>query len=155
MTSPPAQTRTPVEWLIQPITLCAISFPVARLVVHLYFGTAPPDPESVKEPCWLDTGAPISVVPFYLHHGRLVWQPIPWVSTSWAGQRCDLGRMDFWLATEQPPYLRGPLSLLAKFTRSDPPGPPDRILLGLEFFLSHGAEFQLPLPPRDGSILLP
>ena len=28
------------------------------------------------------------------------------------------------------------------------------VLLGLEFFLTHGIEFQLPLPPQDGSILL-
>ena len=155
MASPSTQAKTPVEWSIRPISLSEISFSVARLVVRLYFGTAPPDPTSVREPCWLDTGAPLSVVPFNVHHQRLVWQPIPGVRTSWAGQECDLGRMDFWFKTDQPPFLRGPLSLLAKFARSDPPGHKTPILLGLEFFLTHGAELQLPLPPRDGSILLP
>jgi hypothetical protein len=155
MASPLVQARTPVEWLIQSVALRAITFPLGRLVVQLYFGTERPGPETAQEPCWLDTGAPLSVVPFHLHHQRLVWQPIPGVRTSWSGQPCDLGRIDFWLPTDQPPYLRGPLSLLAKFAKSDPPGPPERILLGLEFFLSHGAELQLPLPPRDGSILLP
>jgi hypothetical protein len=56
---------------------------------------------------------------------------------------------------DQPPSGRGPLSLLAKFARSDPPGDPVPVLLGLEFFLAHLAEFQLFLPPQDGRILLP
>jgi hypothetical protein len=155
MASPSTWARTPAEWSLQPVSLQAISFPLARLVVRLYFGTERPGPESVRQLCWLDTGAPLSVVPFYIHHHRLVWQPIPGVRTTWAGQACDLGRMDFWFATDQPPYLRGPLSLLAKFAQSDPPRHKTPILLGLEFFLSHGAELQLPLPPRDGSILLP
>ena len=155
MASPAAQARTPVEWLIQPVSLGTISFPVARLVMQFYFGTERPGPETAQEPCWLDTGAPLSVVPFHVHHQRLAWQPIPGVQTSWAGQACDLGRMDFWLATDQPPYLRGPMSLLAKFARSDPPGCRVPVLLGLECFLTHGAELQLFLPPRDGSILLP
>jgi len=155
MASPSTQARTLVGWSIRSISLSEISLSVARLVVRLYFGTAPPDPKSVREPCWLDTGAPLSVVPFHLHHQRLVWRPVPGVTMSWAGQPCDLGHIDFWLPTDEPPFLRGPLSLLAEFARSDPPGPPDRILLGLEFFLTHGAELQLPLPPRDGSILLP
>ncbi len=155
MASPPAWARTPVEWLIRPISVPAISFPAARLVVHLYFGTSPPEAEAAREPCWLDTGAPLSVVPFNVHHQRLLWQPIPGVQTSWSSRPCDLGRVDFWLETDQPPYLRGPMSLLAKFARSDPPGPVIPVLLGLEFFLAHRAEFELFLPPRDGSILLP
>ena len=155
MASPSTTVRTPVEWSIRPVSLGSVSFPVARLLVHLFLGTEAPGPETAKVVCWLDTGAPLSVVPYHLHHRRLVWQPIPGARTTWSGQPCDLGRIDFWLATDQPPYLRGPLSLLAKFPRSDPPGPFVPVLLGLEFFLSHGAEFQLPLPPRDGSILLP
>jgi len=54
-----------------------------------------------------------------------------------------------------PPYLRGPMSLLAKFARNDPPGLLVPVLLGLEFFLAHRADFQLFLPPRDGRILFP
>jgi hypothetical protein len=94
-------------------------------------------------------------VPFHIRNQRFTWHPIPGVKTSWSGQPCDLGRIDFWLTIDQPPYLRGPMSLLAKFARSDPPPPRVPVLLGLEFFLSHGAELQLPQPPRDGSILLP
>ncbi|MFI5459884.1 MAG: hypothetical protein ACHRXM_31065 [Isosphaerales bacterium] len=77
------------------------------------------------------------------------------MKTTWAGQSCDLGRIDAWMATSQSPYLRGPYSLLAKFPRSDPPGALVPVLLGLEFFLAHQAEFQLLLPPQDGRILLP
>jgi hypothetical protein len=47
------------------------------------------------------------------------------------------------------------MSLLAKFARSDPSGPPVPVLLGLEFFLAHQAELLLFLPPRDGMIVFP
>jgi hypothetical protein len=60
-----------------------------------------------------------------------------------------------WLATDPSSSLRGPLPLLAKFARSDPPGPPGPVLLGLEFFLTHQAELTLPPPPQHGSIRLP
>jgi hypothetical protein len=128
---------------------------VARLEIPLYPGTPPASPESPRDLCWLDTGAPISVVPFHVHHQRLNWQPIPGIKTTWAGQPCELGRIEVWLGTQQSPNLRGPFSLLAKFPKSDSPGDLVPILLGLEFFLAHQAEFQLRVPPQHGSILLP
>ena len=155
MASPSTRATSPVEWHIQPANFQSLSFPVARLVVYLYFGTSPPGPQSARETCWLDTAAPLSIVPFHVHNRRLAWQPLPGIKTTWSGQRCDLGRLDFWLPTDQPPYLRGPMSLLAKFAHSDPPGPPVPVLLGLEFFLTHQAEFNLQLPPQHGVILLP
>src|SRR5262249_7252289 len=112
-------------------------------------------PATAKEACWLDTCAPLSVVPFHVHHQRLHWQRIPGIQTTWSGQICDLGRIDFWLQIDQPPYLRGPMSLLANFPRSDPPGNAVPVLLGLEFFLAPQVEFHLLQPPRDGMILLP
>jgi hypothetical protein len=132
-----------------------VSFPVARLEVSLYLSSPPPSPESPRDLCWLDTGAPLSVVPFYVHHRRLAWQPIPGIKVTWAGQPCELGRIDVWLSTQQPPNVRGPFSLLAKFARSDPPGDLVPVLLGLEFFLTHLAEFNLPPPPQHGAIRLP
>ncbi|HYV35351.1 MAG TPA: hypothetical protein VE988_06585 [Gemmataceae bacterium] len=105
--------------------------------------------------CWLDTAAPLSVVPFRLHNRRLLWQKVPGVTTTWSGQKCDLGRLEIWLPTDQPPFLRGPIDLLAKFSRSDPPGPPVPILLGLEFFLTHQAKFDLRIPPTRNIIRLP
>ena len=155
MTTRSKPARTPVEWLIQSAPVRAVSFPVARLLVPLYLGTLPPAPAISKEACWLDTGAPVSLIPFHVHHNRIAWQPIPGVQTTWLGNRCELGRVEFWLATDQPAILRGPMSMLAKFARSDPPASPVPVLLGLEFFLTHRAELELHLPPRDGLILLP
>ena len=77
------------------------------------------------------------------------------IKSTWTGQRCDLGRVDVWLPIEEPPFLRGPFSLLAKFPHQDPPGDPVPILLGLEFFLAHQAEFHLLLPPQHNAIRLP
>ena len=83
------------------------------------------------------------------------WQSIPGIKATWCGQPSDLGRIDFWLPVDQPSRLRGPMSLLAKFPHSDPPGDPVPVLLGLEFLLAHQSEFNLPLPPQQGLILLP
>jgi hypothetical protein len=155
MASPVAQATTPVDWSILQLSVANQTLPVARLKVPLYLGAPPPGPESSRDLCWLDTGAPISVVPFHVHHGRLAWQSIPGIRISWAGRPCDLGRTDVWLTTQQPPYLRGPFSLLAKFPQSDPPGDLVPVLLGLEFFLAHRAEFTMLSPPQHGRISLP
>jgi hypothetical protein len=145
----------PVEWVIRPVTVSGLTFAVARLEVRLYLPMASMGLPSVLQTAWLDTGAPLSVIPYHIHQKGLRWQPIPGVQATWSGQRCDLGRIDAWLPTDQPPYLHGPLALLAKFPRRDPPGDDVPILLGLEFFLAHQAEFQLFLPPQGGRILLP
>jgi hypothetical protein len=155
MASSPALSSSPVDWSVQLVTVAGLTFPVGRLIVPLYLGSPPPGPESPRDLCWLDTGAPVSVVPFHVHHQRLTWQAIPGVRTTWAGQPCDLGRVDVWLSTHQAPYLRGPWSLLAKFPHRDPPGDLMPILLGLEFFLTHRAVFEMLLPPHQGLIRLP
>lgn len=148
-------TTTAIPWSIQTITLGRLSFPAARLAFQLYSRSILPGRQLTSVDCWVDTGAPLSVIPFHVHDRRLLWQPIPGVKSTWSGQRCDLGRVDIWLPTEQPPYVRGPISLLAKFARSDPPGDPVPVLLGLEFFLAHHAEFALLLPPQHSIIRLP
>jgi len=155
MASPSIPDTTRVDWVIRPVVLRGLTFPLARLKVRLYLGSAPPGPQGTPWDGWLDTGAPLSVIPFHIHNKRLHWQPIPGVQTTWSGQPCALGRIDFWLPTDQPPFLRGPMLLLAKFPQSDPPGDPVPVLLGLEFFLAHQAEFNLLLPPQQGRILLP
>jgi hypothetical protein len=103
MVSPAAQAKTPVEWLIRPISR-AISFSCAS-VVHS-FRHRPPGPVTAGEPCWLDTGAPVPWC-LHLHHHRLVWQAIPGVRTM-RGLTVRSGPHDFWLATDQPPLFRGP-----------------------------------------------
>ena len=84
-----------------------------------------------------------------------MWQRLPGVKSIWAGQSCDVGRIDVWLPTNQAPFFRGPYSLLAKFPQGDPSGDLVPILLGLEFFLSHQLEFQMLLPPQQALIRLP
>jgi hypothetical protein len=156
MTPSAARRTSTVEWLAQPITVSGLTLAVSRLKVRLYLATTSGGPSSIVQPTWLDTGAPFSVIPFHVQQRQgPSWQPISGVQVTWSGQRCDLGRIDVWLATDQPPYLRGRFSLLAKFPRSDPPGDPIPVLLGLEFFLTHLAEFHLLSPPQQGSILLP
>jgi hypothetical protein len=128
---------------------------VARLNLQLYCRTVLPARRFTSADSWIDTAAPLTVVPFHVHYQRLLWQPLKGITTTWAGQRCDLGRVDIWLPTAETPYVRGPLSLLAKFPQQDPPGDPVPILLGLEFFLAHRAEFNLLVPPQLGAVRLP
>ncbi len=148
-------TTTSIQWLIQLIPGGALTLPSARLEVELFLRTTLPGQHVVSEQVWLDTGAPLSVIPFHVHNGRLDWKPVPGINLTWAGQACDLGTIDIWLPTEQSPSPRGPFSLLAKFPRSDPPGNPVPILLGLEFFLSQQAGLTLPPSPQPGAIQMP
>lgn len=150
-----AQTLTPVVWSVASISVRGLTIPVARVAVELFIDKIRPELDTGTETAWLDTGAPLSVVPYHIHHQRLLWRPIPGIQVTWAGQPCDLGRMDVWLPTDQPPQLRGPLSLLAKFPRGSPPGIRVPILLGLEFLLANQAELALPPPPGQGALLLP
>ena len=155
MVPTPSPTTTAVPWSIRTISVGKGTFPVARLSMQLYCRTVLPARHVTSADGWIDTGAPLSVIPFHVHHQRLLWQPLAGIRTTWAGQRCDVGRVEIWLPTEEPPFLRGPLSLLAKFPNQDPPGDPVPILLGLEFFLTHHAEFSLLLPPQHSGIRLP
>src|SRR5262249_19205390 len=148
-------TTTPIQWLIQLVSGGALSISSARLEIELFLSTTLPGLRVVSEQVWLDTGAPLTVIPFHVHHGRLHWQTVPGIRLTWAGQICDLGTIEIWLPTQQSPALRGPLTLLAKFARSDPPGNPVPILLGLEFFLSHRAAMNIPPPPQTGFIQVP
>ena len=143
---------TSVQWAIKTTTLRGQTIPIARLVVRLHFPTILADERIVPEQCWLDSGAPISVIPFHVHHDRLLWEPVGGIETTWAAQPCDLGRIQVWLPPKRRSGLDEPLSMLAKFARRDPPGEPAPILLGLEFFLANRASLTLPPPPRAGAI---
>jgi hypothetical protein len=155
MAAPSSSDSTAVDWSILHVSVSGVTFPVARLEVPLYLGTPPPSPRSPRDLCWLDTGAPISVVPFHVHHQRLAWQPLAGIRSTWAGQPCGVGRIDVWLPTNRSPFLRGPFSLLAKFPQGDAPGDLVPVLLGLEFFLAHQLEFHMLLPPQQALIRLP
>jgi hypothetical protein len=155
MAQSPSPNTTLISWLIRTVSLPGLTFPAARLSFQLLARSVLPARQVTSIDCWVDTGAPLTVIPFHVHDQRLLWKRVPGVTATWAAQHCDLGQVDVWLPTEQSPYVRGPLSLLAKFAQSDPPGPPVPVLLGLEFLPAHQVEFQLHPPPRNGTILLP
>jgi hypothetical protein len=67
----------------------------------------------VSEWCWIDLGAPLTVVPFHVHQGRLAWQPLPHVATTWLGQPCAVGEIDLWLLVQESAAPRGPFTVLA------------------------------------------
>src|SRR5262245_3689900 len=77
MASPSARATSRVEWVIQPVTVSGLTLTVARLKIRLYLATASPGPPSVLQSAWLDTGAPLSVVPFHIHQKGTRWQSIP------------------------------------------------------------------------------
>jgi hypothetical protein len=118
MASPLASATSAVDWSILPVSLKNLIVPIARLEVPLFLGTPPPAPHSPWDLCWLDSGAPLSVVPFHVQHQRLAWQPIPGIRTTWAGQPCDLGRIDVWLQTEQPPTREAPFRCWPNFLKA-------------------------------------
>lgn len=155
MASPSPPSATELWWDVQMVRLGNLTLPSARLRSRLYFRTVLPGQPTVSQRCWLDTGAPLSVVPFDVHAQGLAWQPLAGVQTTWAGQPCDLGYIDVWLPTSGSTSPRGPFSVLAKFAHSDPPGVPLPVLLGLEFLLTHHAALSLPPPPQPGAIRLP
>jgi hypothetical protein len=127
MVGPSSGTTTPIQWLVQLVSGGVLTISSARLEVEVFLRTTLPGLQVVSEQVWLDTGAPLSVIPFHVHKGRLNWKPVVGVKLAWAGQTCDLGTIDIWLPTEQSSSPRGPFPLLAKFPRSDPPGNPDPI----------------------------
>ena len=155
MAAPSSGTTTSIQWFIQLVHGGPLTIPSARLELELLFRTSLPGLQVVSEQVWLDTGAPLSIIPFHVHNGRLDWTLVPGIQLSWAGQPCDLGTIEIWLRTGQSPSPQGPFLLLAKFPRSDPPGSPVPILLGLEFFLSRQAGLTLPPAPQPGVLQLP
>ncbi|MBI1831782.1 MAG: hypothetical protein HYR84_10065 [Planctomycetes bacterium] len=146
---------TAIRWSIQYVTTGSLTIPSARLEVEVFLRSALPGCQLICEQAWIDTGAPLSVIPFQVHHARLAWKRVPGVQLSWAGQVCDLGMIDFWLATQESPALRGPFNLLAKFARSDPLGSLMPVLLGLEFFASNQATMSLLPPGQPSTVSLP
>src|ERR1051325_1010524 len=148
-------TTTPFQWSIQPVAVGGSTIPSARLEFEFFLRSTLPGTQVLCEQAWIDTGAPLSVIPFHVHNGRLGWKRIPGIQLVWAGQPCDFGTIDVWLPTQETPALRGPFALSAKFPRSDPPGNPAPILLGLEFFLSHQAGMILLPPAQQSTIWVP
>jgi len=144
----------PIDWSVQTVTVGGITLPVARLLVSPCFPLIGSGHISLPELCWLDAGAPISVIPFHIHHQRLFWQALG-IQATWFGRICDLGRIETWFSAGPGLPMAGPFGMFAKFPQSDPAGDPLPILMGLEFFLAHQAHLTIPPPPGKGSIQLP
>ncbi len=151
--SPGARTR--VLWSVQSVQLAGRTLEVARLRVKLHLRSALAGQQTIAEWAWLDSGAPFSVIPRAIHQGRLRWQALAGVQTIWAGQACDLGTIEVWPPGRRRAQPQGPFPMLAKFARSDPPGGPIPVLLGLEFLLTHQARFELRPPPTGWAIHIP
>ena len=148
-------TTTPILWDIKTVSQSGMTLRSARLELDVYLRSTSPGFVLLNEQAWIDTGAPLSVIPFHIHNGRLDWKRIPGVQLTWIGQTCDLGTIDIWLPTQETSALRGRVTLLAKFPRTDPPGSPVPVLLGLEFLLSHQASMNLLPPAQQSTIWVP
>lgn len=156
-----APTSLPITSSLVNHTAGGVTLPIVRLWVELALarrGTA-----RLFRKCLLDTGAPVSVIPLAIQQAHsLDWQPLPgpWPAglTSWLGAPCVLGRIDVWAPLPALPFLRGPLTLLAKFPQAQPAHVPGNvpILLGLNFLAAYQAwtSFHCHLPPKAGTIVL-
>ena len=117
----------PIECTSQLVKQGQYSIPVIRLKVIIQF--ARKNTLSLPRLCLFDTGAPLSIIPYKIHHGRaLDWEKIPDSSPGkkpwygdWLGVPCDLGRIRVWLPAPNKP-TRGPFYLIGKF----PQGTPDQ-----------------------------
>src|SRR5262245_54425690 len=139
MSPPPSGAAAELRWVVTALRLGGLTASIARLEVEIYLPLALPDSAQHLERGWLDTGAPLSVIPFDVHRHWLVWQPLPGVRVTWHGIPCDVGHIDVWLTDLTTAALRGPYTVLARFPHRDPPGRLVPVLLGLEFFLTHQA----------------
>lgn len=125
-----------------------LSIPVARLIIDLALPAVQGGAMAIEE-CWVDTGAPLSVVPFDVHN-KLLWRRTG-ATSLWMRDTCDVGEIDIWLPTGQGGGAVGPYRSLAKFPRSVT-RPRIPILLGLQFFIAHQAEMLIRPCPRDGAV---
>jgi hypothetical protein len=154
MASPPSRS-SPVDWLlVNDLPVGGRTIPIRRLRAYLALPLRPGLGTSPKaHECWVDTGAPLTVIPYRLHQ-HLAWHSLGY-PTIWRGISCTLGTIEVWLPNENYTTLRGPRTLVAKFPDSEASGKPLPILLGVEFFWPSQANFTLWPPPGKGAIRLP
>jgi hypothetical protein len=154
MTPPHSPVSAALRWDIQNASLRGKVLPIARIGLVLHLPTRDVAEEFTREDAWLDTGAPVSIIPFRIHSMGLVWQPMTGIQARWSGIICDLGTIDVWLVDRATQIATGPFAMFAKFPRADPPGKPHPILVGLEFVLAHQGAFHMRPHPALGSLEL-
>jgi hypothetical protein len=158
----PGPTSLPITSSLVPHTAGGVTLPIAHLWVEL--AVARRGAARLFRKCLFDSGAPVSVIPQATQQAQpLDWQPLPgpWPAglLAWQGVPCALGQVEVWVPLPALPYLRGPLTLIAKFPQAHPVHVPATmpILLGLNFLAAYQAatSFQCHLPPKAGTIVLP
>jgi hypothetical protein len=159
---PPGGHSLPISSAGVTHTASGIAIPALRLWVELGF-TRQSSPPLLRK-CLLDSGAPLSVIPYAIHHTHsFSWKPLPgaWPTgfSSWLGVPCLVGLIEAWAPIADAPFLNGPWTFIAKFAQANPPNMPANlpILLGLNFLADHkaGIAIQNCTLPTAGSILLP
>jgi hypothetical protein len=157
-----AATALPISAVRTVHSAGGTAIPIIRLWVKLAFACRSGGP--LARLCLLDTGAPVSVIPFEIHSRLgLAWVPLAgtWPSglTIWQGVPCTVGKIDVWVPLPEQPYFRGPLPLIGKFAQATPAHVPGAvpILLGLNFLDDHCADVFLRChaPGAAGAIVLP
>ena len=151
---PYPSSATSIHWQIKPVSIAGQIVQIARLHLNLFFQAHGRRGPSLLERAWLDTAAPLSVIPYHAYSQGLTWHSLGG-NVTWLGQPCTLGRVSVWLPAQSGGQFIGPYSLLAKFPHRDPPGVSAPILLGLEFVLSYQAAVHLPPAPLQGSLQFP
>ena len=158
-----APRQIPIERTAKTAVIGGCSMTASRLWVAVEFSKR--DGGSVMRDCLLDSGAPMSVVPFSFQQTYdLDWQIVSDPSlprAHWFDVECDIGQIDVWLP-DNTGSMAGPFTLVAKFPRATPralrgPHMHVPILLGLNFITDvHGeVHFQCHLPFDAGSIFIP
>jgi hypothetical protein len=69
------------------VTAGGITIPSARVEFELFLRPTLPGLQLLCEQGWIDTGAPLSIIPFHVHHGRLDWKPAPGAKVQQVGER--------------------------------------------------------------------
>ena len=106
---------------VHEITVGGVTIQVARLLISPCFPFVGLGSFALPRACWLDSGAPISVIPFRVHHRRLPWQSLG-VQATWSTPGLRPRPSRGLVQRGASCSMAGPFSLLAKFPRNDPPG---------------------------------
>src|SRR3954447_18703680 len=115
MTPPVPTTTAAVEWAVQTVSLGGVAVPIARLRVELILATTGQPVPFLAQTAWLDTGAPLALLPYRIQQLGLLWQPLAGLQTTWNGLPCDVGRVNVWFTDLGTSSRQGPFAVLAKF----------------------------------------
>jgi hypothetical protein len=156
--------NVPIELTSSFVVIDSVRLVARRLWVAVEFERR--DGSRVLRDGLIDTGAPVSVIPFSIHRAQdLAWRQVSETgappASRWFDAECDFGYLDVWLPAPDA-RAAGPLMLLAKFPRETPrvfqkQRPPVPVLLGLNFFAALRADvhFQCYRDSDAGAIDIP